>query len=253
MRYYKRLPLEGMSNCRDLGGYPTKYGKITNYGVFVRSEAPVDVTQRDIDFLKRYGIVKSLDFRGENDIKTFPSRLNTDGIEYIHMPMYGREDAQNLAKMGKDPSRLFSGWGKTYIKWLETYKGWLRDIFGHFANTKGIVQYNCNAGKDRTGVPSALVLALCGVELSDIAFDYCISRAMLKPRFKYIQKQWSDYLKNDEGKLLINHPFLFTPREAMYQMFRYINSEYKNAENYLLSCGVTEREIYEIKRKLIGN
>lgn len=76
---------------------------------------------------------------------------------------------------------------------------------------------------------------------------------MLKPRFKYIQKQWSDYLKNDEGKLLINHPFLFTPREAMYQMFRYINSEYKNAENYLLSCGVTEREIYEIKRKLIGD
>lgn len=253
MRYYKRLPLEGMSNCRDLGGYPTKYGKVTKFGVFVRSEAPVDATERDVAFLKRYGIVKSLDFRGEKAVEQFPSKLNTEGIEYIHMPMYSRDDAIRLEEAGKDPSKLFSGWGKTYITWLESYKGWLRDIFFHLANTDGIVQYNCNAGKDRTGVPTALVLAISGVALSDIAFDYCISRTMLKPRFKYIMKQWGSFLKNDKGQLIVNHPFLYTPREAMYQMFKYIESEYGSAESYLLSCGVTEREINKIQSKLLNN
>lgn len=253
MRYYKRLPLEGMSNCRDLGGYPTKYGKTTNFGVFIRSEAPVGLCERDISFLKRYGIKKSLDFRGEGDLVSFPSSLNTEGIEYIHLPMFGRADALGFEKSGKDAAKSFSGWGKTYVQWLETYKGWVREVFRHLAETDGAVQYNCNAGKDRTGIISALVLAVSGAELSDIAFDYCISRSMLKPRFKYLAKQWGDYLKNEEGKLIINHPFLFTPREAMYQLFRYINSEYKNAENYLLNAGVSDKELYEIRRKMIGS
>ncbi|MEE3333817.1 MAG: tyrosine-protein phosphatase [Ruminococcus sp.] len=253
MRYYKRLPLEGMSNCRDLGGYPTKYGKITNFGVFVRSEAPVELSDRDVNFLKKYGIKKSLDFRGEKSILDFPSSLDTVGVEYIRLPMFGRADSLGFADGSDDPSRNFTGWGKSYIQWLECYKGWIKDVFGHLAYTDGVVQYNCNAGKDRTGIISALVLAISGAEMSDIAFDYCISRTMLKPRFKYLVKQWDDFLKNDDDKLIINHPFLFTPREAMYQMFKYINSEYKNAENYLRSCGVDERQIYEIRRKMIGD
>lgn len=241
-----------MSNCRDLGGYPTKFGKITNFRVFVRSEAPVELGERDVEFLKKYGITKSLDFRGERDLANFPSSLDTDGVEYIHLPMFGRADALGFEDSSDDPSRNFTGWGKSYIQWLESYKGWVRDVFSHLSDTEGVVQYNCNAGKDRTGIVSALALSVAGVELSDIAFDYCISRTMLKPRFKYLARQWGDYLKNDEGKLIINHPFLFTPRDAMYQMFRYLNSEYRNSENYLKSCGVTDREIFEIRHKLIG-
>ena len=242
-----------MSNCRDLGGYPTKYGKFTNYGVFVRSEAPVELGESDITLLKDYGITKSLDFRGDSDTTIFPSSLrNIEGIEYIHMPMFGRADAIGFEDNGEDPSKNFTGWGKSYIQWIEIYKGWIRDVMSEFASADKVCQFNCNAGKDRTGIAGAFALAVAGVELSDIAFDYCISRAMLKPRFPELSKQWGDYLKDEDGKLITNHPFLYTPKDAMEQLFKYINKEYKNIENFLYSCDVSDRDIITIRQKLIG-
>ncbi|MBR2109476.1 MAG: tyrosine-protein phosphatase [Ruminococcus sp.] len=252
MKYYKRLPLQHMSNCRDLGGYPSKFGSVTNFGVFLRSEAPVNLDAYEIDFLKSYGVTKSLDFRGDADLSLFPSSLDTDGIEYIRLPMFGRADAMGFDDNADDPSVNFTGWGKSYIQWIECFKGWVRDVFKELASTEGICHFNCNAGKDRTGIVSAFVLALSGVEISDIAFDYCISRAMLKPRFAELSHQWGDYLKDDRGRLITNHPFLYTPRDAMYQLFKYINSKYVNVENYLYSCGVSEKEAYIIRNKMLN-
>lgn len=252
MKYYKRLPLQRMSNCRDLGGYPSKFGSITNFGVFLRSEAPVNLDAYDIDFIKSYGVTKSLDFRGDADLSLFPSSLDTDGIEYIRLPMFGRADAMGFDDKADDPAANFTGWGKSYIQWIECFKGWVRDVFTELASTEGICHFNCNAGKDRTGIISAFILALSGVEISDIAFDYCISRTMLKPRFAELSHQWGDYLKDDQGRLITNHPFLYTPRDAMYQLFKYIDSKYINIENYLYSCGVSEKDAYIIRSKMLN-
>lgn len=253
MYYYKRLPLDKMSNCRDLGGYPTKYGKTTNFGVFVRSEAPVELTERDIEFLKDYKITKSLDFRGDADITLFPSSLrNIENIEYIHLPMFGRADAAGFEDNGDDPSKNFSGWGKSYVQWIEMYKGWIKDVIHELADTENACQFNCNAGKDRTGIISAFILSIAGVNLNDIAFDYCISRTMLKPRFPELTKQWGDYLKDKNGSLITNHPFLYTPKEAMEQLFKYIYMKYKNAENFLYSCNISEKDVFIIRNKMIG-
>lgn len=250
MVYFKSLPLEAMSNCRDLGGYPTMNGKVTKFGVFVRSEAPVNLTQNDIQLLTDYKITKSLDFRGESDIKDFPSSLNIKTIKYIHLPMFGRADALGFDENTEDPAKNFTGWGKNYILWCEMYKGWIRDVIHELAVTKGACQYNCNAGKDRTGVISALVLSVCGVSINDIAYDYCLSRTLLKPRFQQIAPQWGAYLKDEEGRLITNHPFLYTPKTAMFQFMKYIKETYVTVEKYLLSCGVTPKDIALIRKKL---
>lgn len=254
MRYYKRLPLEKMSNCRDLGGYPSKYGKQTNYGVFVRSEAPVELSENDIKLLKDYKITKSLDFRGDSDVSLFPSSLrNIEGIKYIHLPMFGRADAAGFNIDTEDPAKYFSGWGKSYIQWIEIYKCWVRDVMHELAVTENACQFNCNAGKDRTGIISAFALSLAGVDINDIVFDYCISRTLLKPRFPELSRQWGDYLKDRKGRLNTNHPFLFTPPDAMEQFFKYINKEYKNTENFLYSCEISELDVFTIRQKLIGS
>lgn len=239
-----------MSNCRDLGGYPTKDGKVTNFGVFIRSEAPVRLTPEDIQLLKNYNITKSIDFRGDNDIIDFPSQLNRPDFEYIRLPMFGRADALGFEDKVDDPSKNFTGWEKNYIQWCETYKGWVRDVIHQLAITKGACQYNCNAGKDRTGIISAFLLSIAGVCDNDIAYDYCLSRTLLKPRFQELSPQWGAYLKDDNGELLPNHPFLFTPKKAMIIFMNYIHNTYTSAENYLLSCGVTKNDITKIKNKL---
>ena len=40
---YRRLPLTGLTNARELGGWSTPDGT-TGYGVFLRSEVPSQVT-----------------------------------------------------------------------------------------------------------------------------------------------------------------------------------------------------------------
>lgn len=45
MAQMRRLPLKGLYNCRDLGGYPTENGRVTKFGVFLRSEAPLRAAQ----------------------------------------------------------------------------------------------------------------------------------------------------------------------------------------------------------------
>lgn len=250
MTYYKNLPLNSLSNCRDLGGYPTKYGKITSFGVFVRSEAPVKMDAYDINFLKDYGVTKSLDFRGDENTKDFPSCLDCESFEYIQIPMFGRADALGFSDKMKNPIANFDGWGKNYIIWSETYKGWIKDVFAHLATTEGACHFNCNAGKDRTGIIAGLILAVAGVSFNDIAFDYSISRSLLKPRFKDLAPQWAPYLKDKNGNLIVDHPFLYTPKVAMIEFLKYLESEYESVEGYLLSCGVDPLYIETIRKKL---
>ena len=52
MKYFKHLPVPGLANCRDLGGFAAD-GGVTRYGVFLRSEAPCDVGEAGIRWLLR--------------------------------------------------------------------------------------------------------------------------------------------------------------------------------------------------------
>ena len=55
-RSYRRLlPLEGGSNFRDLGGYPTAQGSIVKRGVLFRSGAMTGLTAADQAYLGRFG------------------------------------------------------------------------------------------------------------------------------------------------------------------------------------------------------
>ena len=78
----KRLPLEGLCNARDLGGFPA-LGGYTRFGVYVRSEVPRDLTEKDLAFLRAYGVTTSLDLRGPKESEDTPSRLKgAAGIDY---------------------------------------------------------------------------------------------------------------------------------------------------------------------------
>jgi protein-tyrosine phosphatase len=54
--FYRRLPLTGLKNARDLGGYPTRDGGATRYRTLIRSEAPLKLTEADLTFLREFGV-----------------------------------------------------------------------------------------------------------------------------------------------------------------------------------------------------
>lgn len=247
---YRRLPLQGLCNARDLGGYPTKDGGITNYGVFIRSEAPRSLTTADMSFLKDYGISKSIDFRGDKEINRQPSFLkDVRWIHYINSPTFNEQVAFGTrASGGGPPVTAFVEWGKKYIEMAEDCTGWVKQTFEIIAESTGAVHFNCTTGKDRTGVIAALLLGLSGVADEDIIADYCISQVYLTPVYEELMAAFLKHWPNE--KVSLSDPFFKTDPDNMMALLQYFKSQYGGIEGYLAACGVNSDTLCLIRRRL---
>ena len=100
--------------------------------------------------------------------------------------------------------------------------------------------YNCAAGKDRTGVVTAIILMLCDVKEEDIVYDYMLTKEYNKERFKMAA---------------IHHPDLdiniIIPRESYIRDFMGLFiKKYGSVEGYFESIGVSKENVERIKKKL---
>ena len=251
----RRLMTTALYNARDLGGFPTRDGRVTKFGVFVRSEAPCDLPETDIAYLRSYGVTASMDFRGTGEIQARPSDL--DGImPYYHRPLF------NEAAMGKGPGGPPHGgpggmpaWGETYKQMAEEARDWAIDVLTIAAENPGAVLYHCTTGKDRTGVLTCYLLSIAGVSREDIAADYCVSQVYLEPVY---EKMRSGKMKmgpppGGEGE---DHPpmgedFFQTPASAMLTLIDYLTERYGGVVDYLRRIGVPESVMDQIREKFL--
>jgi len=261
-RKLRRLPLEGLYNARELGGFPTADGGVTAYGVFIRSELPRKLTRGDMDYLKSYGVTHSVDLRGDMEVSRLPSMLrDVDWARYSHVPMFTDQAAyasqekdgpQNPNKHMRPPATAFIEWGQLYIEMIEKFKDWTRRVLDIAANESGIMLYHCTTGKDRTGMLTALLLSIAGVSQNDIIADYCVSQVYMRPVYLELMELMPP-LNDENGKPIhptIDSPFNQTAPENMRKLLDHLNSTYGSVINYILSCGVTQDTIDKIKAKL---
>ena len=73
MSYRRLLPLEGGSNFRDLGGYPTSDGHAVKRGLLFRSGAMTGLTERDIEYLGQFGFQAVVDLRSREERDLYPN------------------------------------------------------------------------------------------------------------------------------------------------------------------------------------
>ena len=66
-REERLLPLEGMVNTRDLGGYETQSGAYSRSHKYIRASSPTHATKKDIQYLKDYGIKVVIDLNRKNN------------------------------------------------------------------------------------------------------------------------------------------------------------------------------------------
>jgi len=103
------------------------------------------------------------------------------------------------------------------------------------------VLYHCTAGKDRTGVISAILLSLVGASQCDILADYQISYAYTIKLIRQLCKENPDF-----------PAYIVEPRiEYMEKFLELFNEKYGSSEKYLLEIGLTDLEIEKLKKKLL--
>lgn len=248
----RRLMTKGLYNARDLGGFPTKDGRVTKFGVFVRSEAPVDLPEGDVAYLKDYGVTASMDFRSTGESKVRQSDLK-DIMPYYHKPLFN-EAAVVGGDMPKKPPKHI-GWGEQYISMAEESRTWAREVLKIAAENPGALLYHCTTGKDRTGLMTCYLLSIAGVDIPDIAADYCVSQIFLEPVY---EKMRNGMLKlgpppsgEEKGGPMMDDSFFQTPASAMLTLTSYLEEKYGGVVPYLLGIGVKEETMEAIREKFL--
>ena len=113
------------------------------------------------------------------------------------------------------------------------------------------VLVHCTAGKDRTGVATALLLDAVGAERAAVVADYASSEQNLAG-------PWADtILQALTSAGLPVTPALRTlatgtPPEAIETAFAWLDSTYDGAAGYLLSGGLTDAELAALRTRLAG-
>ena len=242
MKHMKHLPVPGLSNCRDLGGYPAANG-VTRYGVFLRSEAPCQVPEAGIDWLRQYGLTVTYDLRSPAEIEWRPSALAQAFPYELHSLSGGAEtfEKKNL------PQGDFS-WDKVYIKRAREHRDWIRDTVTACARAGGCILFHCTTGKDRTGILACCLLGAVGVSREDIAADYCLSQVYLQDMFAAMR---SGQLTIRQGPSNFAEYVFQTPFTAMLKFYDFFVAEFGSIRNYLLDVGVTEQTLHQLEAKFV--
>ncbi|NVN02522.1 MULTISPECIES: tyrosine-protein phosphatase [Asaia] len=184
------LPLEGVANFRDMGGYETTDHHHVRWDVFYRSAAPSGLTQADYALVDTLGIKSVTDLRTQAEQEKQPTHWQGASPAFFasEKPTLPADmtDRTHLATMGEAQARaLMEGF---YAKMPDYYAPELKALFARLLAHQTPTLTHCTAGKDRTGFASALILYALGVPEQTILTDYAMSgdllRAHMTPSFK---------------------------------------------------------------------
>lgn len=178
----REILLEGAFNVRDLGGLRVDGHTGTTRGLVYRADSLDSLTHGDRDILfGQLGIGTILDLRtpeeaggdGLSDARLFPA-LRVHSFPVIPDGRIGVEPFP----VG-DPKAIAGHYLDYVVDRAPIVAGAIAAIAESVAPAIGAVQtpalFHCAAGRDRTGVVAAVVLALLGVGDQEIVADYLAS------------------------------------------------------------------------------
>ena len=182
--YDRHIPLEGAVNFRDLGGYATVDGRTVRWRSLFRADGLSNLTAPDRAIVRQLGIATVIDLRTRSEVDAGRFPVEEIPVGYHHLPLV-------TELMAAEAFRRVPGFLATH------YQDIARDAGPRIGLALSIVArrhahpviVHCAAGKDRTGIMMALILALLGVPDETIVADYALSAlAMDKLRARLIAK-----------------------------------------------------------------
>lgn len=233
----RRLDLPRLLNARDLGGWPTLDGGVTRWRSLVRADDLAQLDAAGLAALADLGLETVIDLRWRAEAERHPSPIPA-ALPHIHYRQI------SLLTPSEDEWHERSG-DATKELWncvvLERVRAELREVLAAIAAAApGPLLFHCIAGKDRTGLVAALLLALADVVPEAIARDYALSSASL--RDGYLER----YAHRDQDEILAA---LRCPEEGAYNMLKFL-AHAGGVRAYLKEIGLTGGEIATLHARL---
>jgi protein-tyrosine phosphatase len=224
-------------NARDLGGYPTLDGGVTRPRSLLRADDLAQLSPEGLQALLDYGVETVLDLRWPEETASAPNPVSQlAGVRYIAVSL--------LADTPNEWGALGGYCAKEHWNCavLERMQPRLREALAIIAAAApGPLLFHCVAGKDRTGIIAALMLALADVIPSAIAADYAASTENL--RDAYLRR----YADSDPSAII---EAVRCPEETVYNMLAYLDRA-GGINTYLRRIGLGADEIARLRARLV--
>lgn len=134
---------------------------------YIRSDVPTSLTDSEIRWLREHDVTTVVDLREEKEVSKAPCPLaSMDDFNYVTLPVTGGGDTPKSLEHLK-------------IVYSQMVDEQMEIIVDTIMNAKTNVLYFCTAGKDRTGVVSAIILKRLGFDDDIIIDDYMKSKENL--------------------------------------------------------------------------
>ena len=203
-----RIPLKGLCNTRDLGGYRTADGRRIKSHKLIRSGALLDGTDEDLQILlSRYGLRTVVDFRTGEERRQKPDPV-LPGVTYVENPIL-EEEAMGITRENENTSdgnavvkkviETIRTTDSTPLEYMKNmYINLIKDSFSRaqyrkffevlLAQEEGAVLWHCTAGKDRAGVGTILILSALSVPREQILADYMKVNTFAKKEIDFLME-----------------------------------------------------------------
>lgn len=271
--------VEGVPNFRDMGGYdcrpPRAPAAFPNQALHVRqgfvyrcSELSQISPKGNVTMVEELRIKTLYDFRSEAEAAN--PRGHPQGVTCISLPVFRKQDVtyamsvQQLQWSTAADHPKNAGYSQGYVDWyrqIAVYgaKSAFKVCFEHIRDKPDEpFVYHCSAGKDRTGVFSAILLKLCGVDDATAAWEYSLTvpgmgvwEAMVEQEMvgdSMMPMRSHGGMTRDEAKRVCG-----SRASNMAQWLKAVlEKEFGGAEKYLMEhCKFSAEDVEKIRNNLL--
>lgn len=268
MALKQSIPLTGIRNSRELGGYVTADGRVIKKGVLLRTAGLNGMSDEDFRLLKdEYRLQHIIDLRMKMELLGADDPT-IDGAEYHHLDII---DITEMLPEGA-PAIEFDMLDRVKVVELavrsgmlneDMYIGFLRcgsgkKAFSDFfkillaSDPDRAVLWHCTSGKDRTGLAAMLLLSALGADEKTIFEDYLLTNEYNAKRIEstrqfYISKGY-DKAFTDTAVLV----FDAVDGQFMKNAIEYLKKEYGSVTGYIRDgLGISQEDIDSLKEKYL--
>lgn len=263
------LGMQKLVNARQLGGYRTADGRTVRRDLLLRTGALADGTAEDLHRLTdHYHITTVIDLRTSAEIAKTPDPV-LEGVRSVVVHVIDEErDLDASAAMLQvyvdakdDPGkallmlhRMGAPKGDTYTAFLGSpvamagYR-WFFDLL--LEQKDGAILWHCTGGKDRTGISSALLLSVLGVDRETVLADFALTNDFNRRRIDYMVNAASKHT-DDPAELQGVATLVGVSRAKMEKLFELAEAECGSMEAFVRKhFRLTNEEVNKLRDKYL--
>ncbi|SNT62388.1 protein-tyrosine phosphatase [Asanoa hainanensis] len=219
----RHVAFDRLHNFRDVGGYSTSEGRTVRWGRFYRSDGLGKLAGADWVKFQALGVRTVIDLRYSEEVARRGRVPDYDGLAYYNLSIEHRPCRQATVAPQVEPVRFLADRNAEVLADGAVEIGQALAVIAAAGSVPVVI--HCAAGKDRTGLLAALVLALIDVSDDDIVADYALTELATA---KFI----ADWEANPANPAITWPGYGLAPPDAMRLTLKELAATYGSVHDY---------------------